>query len=207
MKKHDAFFIAFEGIDGAGTTTQSRMLVDWLNENGQKAHLTCEPSGGPLGTLLRSILKQQTTLPSPEAIALLFAADRLDHTRHTIDPQRKAGVHVISDRSVYSSLAYQSIESPLEWVSEINRFAPEPDITYYLRVDPDEARARRIARGEEAELFDEDVFQNQVSDRYDQLLLQKRNVNRTPNTHILDASLSILTIHKQICDHVESLLA
>jgi dTMP kinase len=163
--------IAIEGIDGAGTTTQARLLVEWLQQQGLPAHLTCEPSSGPVGELLRRILKGQGpwTLDAA-AVALLFAADRVDHYQHEMRPLLEAGTHVVTDRSVYSSLAYQSIEQDLAWVESINCHAPEPDLTVYLRISPDQARVRRMQRGGPPELFDDHELQQRISARYDEIL-------------------------------------
>ena len=163
--------IAIEGIDGAGTTTQARLLVDWLNQQGLPAHLTCEPSTGPVGQLIRAVLKAQTSWPlDAAAVALLFAADRVDHYQHEMRPLLQAGTHVVTDRSVYSSLAYQSLEQDLAWVDTINRLAPEPDLVLYVRVPPDLARQRREARGGSPELYDDTRMQERISAQYDLLL-------------------------------------
>lgn len=163
--------IAIEGIDGAGTTTQARLLVDWLQEQGLPAHLTWEPSSGPVGELLRRVLKGQSPWPlDAAAVALLFAADRVDHYQHEMRPLLESGTHVVTDRSVYSSLAYQSLEQDLAWVESINCHAPEPDLTVYLRISPEQARARRLQRGGAPELFDDHELQKRISARYDELL-------------------------------------
>lgn len=163
--------IALEGIDGAGTTTQARLLVEWLIGRGERAHLTCEPSSGPVGRLLRDILGHRVGRPvDAAAVALLFAADRVDHLRAEIEPLRQQGTHVVTDRYLVSSLAYQSLEHDLSWVAEINRLAPDPDLTIYLRVDPGLARQRREARGSTQDLFEVDEMQRRISANYDQLL-------------------------------------
>jgi dTMP kinase len=159
--------IAIEGIDGAGTTTQASALVEWLRSSGQAAHLTWEPSAGPIGTLLRQVLARRTRTLDPAATALLFAADRVDHIRAEIEPCLVQGTHVVTDRYVYSSLAYQSIELDYDWVAEINRLASEPDVTIYVRIDPGLARQRREQRGSEDEIFDAIDLQRRISSKYD----------------------------------------
>jgi len=159
--------IAIEGIDGAGTSTQARMLAAWMNDAGLPAHLTCEPSTGPLGQLLREILSGQTRPVDPAALALLFAGDRVDHVRFEISSRLDQGTHVVTDRYVYSSLAYQSLELDLEWVARLNALAPEPDVTAYLRIDPDLAEKRRATRGSAQELFETRAFQERISRIYD----------------------------------------
>jgi dTMP kinase len=113
MKGH---FIVFEGIDGAGTTTQSRLLQETLTRDNVPIHLTAEPSDGPIGLIIRQILggrivvKGMSGLRPPRwpTMALLFAADRLDHLESEILPNLADGITVLSDRYVYSSLLYQT---------------------------------------------------------------------------------------------------
>src|SRR5690349_6199392 len=95
--------IAVEGADGAGTTTQCRRLVDWLRASGREAHLTREPSTGPVGALIRQVLAGTHASFDPTALALLFAADRLDHIAREIAPARDRGAVVVTDRYVLSS--------------------------------------------------------------------------------------------------------
>ncbi len=167
-----ALFITLEGIDGAGTSTQGELLQRWLADDGQGqgAHLTCEPSGLPVGKLIRKALRRELGGPVDSAVvALLFAADRVDHLRREIQPCLARGEHVISDRYVYSSLAYQSVDLEAGWVAEANRMALEPDLTIYLRVEPEVAHQRRQTRGEAEELFDADETQMKVAATYDRL--------------------------------------
>jgi dTMP kinase len=103
-------FLVLEGLDGAGTTTQARLLADRLRRGGRRAHLTAEPSGGPVGALLRQVLTRRIGGGEGEgfdagALALLFAADRLDHWSAEIDPRLAGGEDVVSDRYALSSLA------------------------------------------------------------------------------------------------------
>lgn len=162
-------FWTLEGIDGSGTTTQTHQLVGWLEGRGENALFTCEPTGGRIGKLLRSILRGEESY-APAAVALLFAADRLDHVEREIAPARERGLHVICDRYVYSSLAYQSLGEPLAWVAGINAQAPEPDLTVYLRVPAETAAERRAQRGEPDELYDALALQRAIAARYDDLL-------------------------------------
>ena len=159
--------IALEGIDGAGTTTQTHLLVDWIEQCGVAAHFTCEPSTGPMGGLLRQILTHQVRTVDRAALALLFASDRVDHLRAEIAARLDQGIHVISDRYVYSSLAYQSMDLEPTWVAAINSLAPEPDLTVYLRVDPEVAAARRSQRGGSQEEFETNREQSHIASIYD----------------------------------------
>lgn len=158
-------FIAFEGIDGAGTTTQAARLHRRL----PAAHLTHEPSPRPLGVVLRRALGHEIDM-APEAMALAFAGDRLDHWTGEIRPALHRGDCVICDRYLLSSLAYQSLSAPLDWVATLNGFAGRPDLTLFLRVSPEVAAERRSARRGSPERFEKDSFQRRVADRYEELL-------------------------------------
>src|SRR5688572_8576363 len=97
-------FIVVEGPDGVGTTTQAAAVANALEQRGRRTHVTAEPSKGAIGQLVRARLKHEG---DKETLALLFAADRLDHWHGEVRPQLDAGVDVVSDRYVLSSLVYQ----------------------------------------------------------------------------------------------------
>jgi len=133
-------FVVLEGLDGAGTTTQARLLGEALRVSGRRVHVTAEPSGGPAGALARQVLASRVTGADgdgfdPAALALLFAADRLDHVATEIAPKLAAGIDVVSDRFTLSSLAYQGLTTgDLDWVEQVNARAARPDVTVFLRV-------------------------------------------------------------------------
>jgi dTMP kinase len=164
-------FIVLEGIDGSGTTTQLGRLVAHLEARGRRAHATREPSTGPVGRLLRELLLGQHALPGGEAtdghaMALLFAADRRDHLRREIEPTLEAGVDVVSDRYVMSSLAYQAEEADRAWVASLARAVRPADLTLLLDVPVDVAAARRRAAGRAVERYDDDTVQGRVAENY-----------------------------------------
>ena len=152
-------FFALEGIDGSGKSTQLALLAGALERAGYPCSTTCEPTGGPAGTLLRQVLTGQVTCDS-RVVAPLFVADRLDHLLRPGDgllATLDRGVTVVSDRYYFSSYAYQSVDLPLEWVIEANRPCAHllrPTATLFLDVDPALA-LDRIARGRDhTELFE-----------------------------------------------------
>ena len=163
-------FIVLEGIDGAGTTTQLHRLAAWLRAEGHSVHATFEPSAGPIGQQIRRILRSEERKPPDDAIALLFAADRLDHLAAEVEPHVAAGTHVLCDRYVGSSLAYQGSHSEPAWVGTINGHARTPDITLYVRVDADTALARIGLRdGERRELFEQRDVLQRIAAAYDRV--------------------------------------
>lgn len=154
MKKVDPFFIVLEGLDGAGTTTQTARLEEWLRALGLTVVVTREPSDGPIGRLIREMLRNRHGDVDPSAIALLFAADRVDHLAREIHPNLSAGNIVISDRYLMSSLAYQGRDGNLPWVEILNQRADTPDLTILLDVDLEVCLSRLASRGSEAELYE-----------------------------------------------------
>ncbi len=177
-------FIVLEGIDGSGTTTQAAHLQGWLIERGELVHGTRQPSTGPIGALLRQILSGRVvgrtaagkSAPvDPAAVALLFAADRLDHLAAEVTPHLEAGRHVICDRYVLSSLAYQSLDTDLAFVRAINGKAAAPDLTIFLRVRPEIAMDRINASRADRDAFENLPFQRRVAKAYDGLLEKYRD--------------------------------
>ena len=141
--------IVLEGLDGAGTTTQVKRLVEHLRASGRAAHATREPSDGPIGKLIREMLTGGHAIPgqslSQSTFGLLFAADRLDHLQREVEPQLAAGAIVVSDRWYHSSLAYQGTGADRDWITMLNARARKPDLTIFLEVRPEVAAKRRLA--------------------------------------------------------------
>jgi dTMP kinase len=162
--------VVIEGIDGAGTTTQARRLVDALERRRVAAHLTREPSDGPVGRLLREILAGRHAPTDATTHALLFAADRADHIQREVEPALAAGKVVVSDRWYHSSLAYQGAAEERAWIAELNRRARAPELTLFLEVAPVVAAARRARSGRPDELFDALALQRRVAAGYREVM-------------------------------------
>jgi dTMP kinase len=169
-------FIVLEGIDGAGTTTHTALLRDSLLAMQVRSVVTREPSDGPIGTLIRQALRKRIQLSevvgggplTPETIALLFAADRLDHVTNEIEPALERGIWVISDRYVHSSIAYQGRQMEPEWVDEINSHAMQPDLTIFINVPVEVALKRVEDTRLDKELFETREFLEQVTTGYEE---------------------------------------
>lgn len=144
-------FVAFEGGDGAGKSTQSRLLAAWLTEQGVEVVQTREPGGTTLGRALRElVLHGQDGSVSPRAEALIFAADRAHHVASVVRPALERGAVVLTDRYLDSSVAYQGAARRLghDEVRRLSLWAVEdlvPDLTVLLDVPSPEGRARRGA--------------------------------------------------------------
>lgn len=206
-------FIVLEGIDGAGTTTQTMKLVDRLRrETKTKVAATREPSDGPIGTMIRQILTGRIVAPEGRApnwamMALLFAADRMDHVDVDILPCVQAGGIVVSDRYDASSLAYQSVSSgkggptAVEWIRQLNRHAVRPDLTIVLDLPADLAAERREARGEAAQLYEQNEVQQALAAFYRDL------AKHMPNDRVvvIDARGSIDDVHARVYEAYQSL--
>ncbi|MGQ9551405.1 MAG: dTMP kinase [Candidatus Bathycorpusculaceae bacterium] len=131
------FFICIEGLDGCGKTTQARLLVERLRQN-YKAVYTAEPSHGKIGKFIRQYCLLGKKRLSSVVEALLFAADRFEHLERVVLPALKKGKLVVSDRYVYSSLAYQGGGgTDLEWIERINEHAMRPHLAIFIDVDPE----------------------------------------------------------------------
>ena len=165
-------FIVIEGIDGSGTTLQTRAVADWLTARGHRVLETREPSTGPIGALARQRLSVHADA-APVTLALLFAADRLDHVAREVAPALAGGAVVLSDRYLMSSLAYQALDCDPRWIREINRHAPPPDLTLVLDVPADvafeRAQRRTAGGGSVAERFDALELQRRLADHYRRL--------------------------------------
>jgi dTMP kinase len=186
--------IVLEGIDGSGTTTQARSLCEWLASRGVTAHLTREPSDGPVGRLIREILHGAHAPVAGDTMALLFAADRVDHLAREIVPALERGVHVVTDRYYHSSLAYQAIEADRGWVEELNRRARRPDVTFLLDVPAEEAERRRAAAGRPEERYDRLEAQARIAENY------RRLTERLPGEdyRVLDGTRPIDVVQEEL---------
>lgn len=153
-------FVTFEGIGGAGKTTQARLLEDWLRSSGLDVVGTREPGGTPLGEEIRKILLERSVAISPRSEALLFAAARTQLVDEVIRPALQRGAYVISDRFIDSSIVYQGVLQAVgvEDVLSLNLSATAgvlPDVTFLLLIDVDEAGRRRL-KSDSVEPLDRD---------------------------------------------------
>ena len=175
-------FVVLEGLDGAGTTTQAARLAERLRAAGRRVHLTAEPSAGPVGALIRQVLRGRVGGGaggrgpfSGAALALLFAADRLDHLDTEVLPKLEAGIDVVCDRFTPSSVAYQGLTlGDMDWVEALNREAARADSVIFLRVRPEVALRRRHAASVDREIFEVDAFQRGVASTYEEAIRRLR---------------------------------
>ncbi len=180
-------FIAFEGIDGSGKTTQSKLLAKKLNY-----FWTYEPTDGIVGNLIRQILKGKYKVDS-KTLTLLFAADRFEHNK-IIRKNLKRGV--VCDRYIFSSLAYQGLDVDEEYILNINKGIIMPDITILLVVDIDIA----LKRLKSSDIFEKRDFLEKIQKKY--LELSKRY-----NFIVIDTTdKDVYETHKEILKKVKACL-
>jgi dTMP kinase len=146
-------FLAVEGLDGSGGTTQVELLARALRARGLEVLVTGEPSDLPIGQLIRAALRGREPL-SDGVLPYLFAADRRDHLDREILPALERGAWVISDRYLASSLAYQAMAVPFEHVVALNSHFRQPCLTVMLELEPAASLARVAARGQQLERFE-----------------------------------------------------
>jgi dTMP kinase len=162
-------FIVFEGLDGAGTTTQLRRLGRWLLDQGKNVEETREPSNGPFGAVIRQAIEGRLAL-HPRALALAFAGDRADHLTNEVNGIEQAlsrGAWVLCDRYVLSNLAYQrSGEVDVEWLVDLNRFTLKPDVTVFVDTPPEVCAKRISSRSAHIELYHGQPELERVSRNY-----------------------------------------
>ena len=145
MKKN--LFIAIEGIDGCGKSTQLKLLAENLKRTGHQVYNTFEPTDSPIGSIIKNIFNHRIEADH-RTIAGLFVADRLDHLLNKtngIIKKMDDGFTVISSRYYFSSYAYHGVHVPMKWVIEANSLATEilrPDLNIFIDVSPDESMKR-----------------------------------------------------------------
>jgi dTMP kinase len=200
------FFLAFEGGEGAGKSTQTRLLADWFAARGYEVVVTREPGATPVGQRLRQLLLDPDTGElSPRAEALLYASDRAEHVASVIRPALARGAVVITDRYVDSSLAYQGAGRDLSMgeVERLSSFATsglKPDVTVLLDLRVEDGLARAVSRDDgpdrlEAESLE---FHQRVRDAFREL------ANTAPDRYlVVDASLPPDVIHRLIVRRLE----
>lgn len=157
MKK--SLFIALEGIDGSGKSTQVKLLSDNLKKAGHKIYSTCEPTDSPIGSVIRNIFKHRIEADH-RVIAGLFVADRLDHLLNKTNgilKKLEEGYTVITDRYYFSSYAYQGTHMPLDWVIEANSLSADllrPDLNIYIDISPEISMKRLNSGRNSIELYE-----------------------------------------------------
>tara|TARA_B110000014_G_scaffold243597_1_gene214065 strand:+ start:290 stop:934 length:645 start_codon:yes stop_codon:yes gene_type:complete len=200
-----SYFISFEGIDGSGKSTQARLLIERLNSNSIETCFVREPGGTKISEEIRNILlDDRAEEMSSRTEALLMCASRAQLTKNIITPELKAGKWVIADRYSDSTLAYQGGGRgiDLDWLVRLNNFATfgiEPDVTFYIDIDPNIGLQRRknisADRIESAGL----EFQNEIRNKYLEII-----DNFSNRCVLVDGKLSIKEISHLVWKEIKN---
>ena len=195
--RQKGILMAIEGLDGSGKTTHAHILNENLQKQGYNSEYTREPSIGKIGRFIQSNILYSDDMTQPVIEALLFAADRIDHIKNFVEPRIHSGKIIISDRYIYSSLAYQGARGVnLEWLKRINEFAPKPDIGFYIDVTPEVALGRK--KGARS-VFEKMEFQVKVRDIYLEFV-------RTKELNLINGNAPINQVQEELLTKTESAL-
>ncbi len=188
MARNQNMFIAFEGIDGSGKSTQVQRLADKLEQEGHQVHTTFEPTDSPIGSIIQNIMKGRIDADH-QTIAALFAADRLDHLKNKADgilKKLEAGYTVITDRYYFSSYAYHGAHMPLDWVIKANQLSADllmPDLNIFIDIDPEVSIQRINSDRSSVELYEKVETLQKVRDKYFEAI---EKLNHKENVFVTD---------------------
>lgn len=199
-------FIVFEGLDGAGTTTQTKLLAQYFEKENWPVITTSEPTQGPMGLIIRLVLSnrlifgaqtKEMEILSNSSIALLFAADRLDHLQHKILPKLEEGVVVICDRYFLSSYAYQMGNDPknLDWLKTINSRCIAPDLTIFLNTSLSVCEKRRSKNRWYQDLYEKPDILSKVSQNYEYAL---KDLKKEMPVVVIDGTASEKVVFNEV---------
>lgn len=201
-------FIAFEGIDGSGKSTQAKLLAERLAGMGQKIYTTFEPTDSLIGSMIRNIMKGRINADH-KTIAALFAADRLDHLLNEVNgivKKLKEGYTVITDRYYFSSYAYHGTHMDIDWVIKANAMSAEilrPDINIFIDVPPETSINRIHNNRSTIELYETLDNLNTVRKKYFEAF---DKLKHEENIFITNGDRSSETISYDIWNEVEKTL-
>ena len=196
-------FIVFEGIDGAGTSTQIKKLVErGCSERGQGAFVaTAEPTGGETGRFLRRMLGGEFSVDE-KTNAYLFAADRCEHIfgKGGVQELCQAGKTVVSDRYFFSSMAYQSVSCGDDLPKLLNSPFPLPEYLFYFVINPEVSLGRVTARGEKKEIYETIEKQKKIAAQYEKVISEYEKTAGESGMKIIriDAEKDIESISEEI---------
>ena len=199
-------FIVFEGIDGAGKSTQIERLRQKLVKEGRKVFITAEPTQSVTGGILRDALSGNYKRSASE-LAAMFLSDRVFHNVNEsvgINQALSKGFDVISDRYYYSSFAYQGLESDIDWVINMNLNCPDirrPDLCIFLDLDAQNSKSRIDTNRATVEIFEKEEILSKIRNKFFDVF------KRLPdeNIHVVDASGSVDEVSEKISAIVDKL--
>lgn len=202
-------FIAFEGIDGSGKSTQVKRLAEFLAQKGLKVYATCEPTDSPIGKIIRDIFNHRME-GDQRVIAALFAADRLHHLLNSSDGIMKKleeGYTVITDRYYFSSYAYHSVHNiNMDWVISANALSAEilkPDLNIYIDINP-EISMQRISNGRaHIEMYETLDNLTKVHEKYKEAF---EKIGKEENVFVVDGNRTSEAIFTEISEKINTMI-
>ena len=175
-KKYSGLFIAFEGLDGSGASIQASLLSGVLKKQGYRVELTKEPTNNLIGGLIKAQLTGEWKT-SQECLQLLFAADRAQHLKNCVQPSLNNGKIVITDRYIFSSVAYGAVDlNNASWLEKINEVFILPDITFLIKVSPKICAMRLTKTRFEMGMYLQEAKLKKVWEIYDKFAKEYKNV-------------------------------
>ena len=199
-------FIVFEGIDGAGKSTQIEKLRQKLVSEGRKVFITAEPTASVTGGILRDALSGNYKRSASE-LAAMFLSDRVFHNVNEsvgINQALEKGFDVISDRYYYSSFAYQGLDSDIDWVIDMNLNCPDirrPDLCIFLDLDAEKSKSRIDTNRATVEIFEKEEILNKIRGKFFDVF------RRLPdeNIAVIDASGTVDEVAEKISAVLDAL--
>lgn len=201
-------FVAFEGIDGSGKSTQIQLLAARLRERKSAPYITMEPTDSPIGCLIQQIMTGRVKTDN-RVIAALFAADRLDHILNDVNGLKEKidnGTNVLTDRYYFSSYAYQCVDMPMEQVIAMNEPSSDilrPDLNIFIDIDEDTAMERILKNRCQTELFEKKSRLKKTREGYMEAFERLKD---REHILIIDGTLTIEEIAQQVWNAVEEIL-
>lgn len=190
-------FIAFEGLDGSGSSTQAKLLAEYFQKKWKKILETKEPNEDSIiWKLIRDILQHKHKVSS-DALQLLFSADRAEHISSKINPALNSWKIVISDRYFFSTIAFSFLHWNQEWLYEVNKKFILPDFIFLFKLNPKDCIKRIEKRWAEKELFEKEESLKKIWKWYEFVL------KKFPQIYLIDASKSIEKISWEIIEIIE----
>ncbi|MFA4930761.1 MAG: dTMP kinase [Patescibacteria group bacterium] len=209
MTERKALFICFEGLDGSGKTTQAKLLAASID-----GFYTREPSDFPIGKLIRQRLQGQSMNITQTTFQIMYAADRGDHFAGEIIPNLENNKHVVIDRYFFSSLALGSSQGiDFDWLNEINKHYPIPDVHFYIDTPIDEClqRIKEKSPHYQVEFFEKKETLIKAAQAYQKMILEYTQIcsihpNYSPDKklYVIDGTKSVDFINQQLLDIIKN---